>query len=534
MKFSINLKEISFTIPFSRTEKIFKVNGRVQHLLMIALSLVSLGAWFFYYNQGLILAYNDARSRLNIARRVVDSLQPGFAQIGSVWLPLYHILELPLIWNDFFWQSGIAGSVVSIIAFILGGWYLLKLAKLLRFDLWATLLSFLVYSLNPNLLFMQAIPMTESLLIFLSIATVYYVVRWVKDSDPKSLIGAAFFTFLSTLTRYDGWFLLIFTVAAVAIIALKRKGYKFAEGNTILYITLAAFGVILWFGWNWLIFKDPFYFALGPFSAKSQQDVLEAEGRLFTKGNPVYSFFLYILAVKENIGVWVGLLGLAGIWLFAKSKKYSTEIKIATGLLSVPFLFNVASLVAGHSVIHLPEIPPYTWFNDRYGLMVLPLFAIAIGFIARRRKTAFILATLILLTQNYLMYSGNKVITIEDGVKGASGDFLNSAGSWIKENAKDGLILVAASSNDALLFKAGLPLKRYITEGARLYWQQALVDPTINAEWIIMHKGDLVYKNLIDNPLFLENYRLVYKDEFSFIYQKDENREGKLTIGDLP
>lgn len=534
MKFSLNLKEIRFTIPFKQAEIAVGVNSRMQRLLMAVLALISLGAWIFYYNQGLILAYNDARSRLNIARRVVDSLQPGFAQIGSVWLPLYHILELPLIWNDYFWQSGIAGSVVSMVAFILGGWYLIKLAKLLKFDLWALILSFLVYALNPNLLFMQAIPMTESLLIFLSIATVYYVVKWAIDSNPSSLIGAAFFTFLSTLTRYDGWFLLIFAVAAVAVIAFKRKGYKFAEGNTILYITLAAFGVILWFGWNWLIFKDPFYFALGPFSAKAQQDILEAEGRLLTKGNPVYSFFLYILAVKENMGMWVGLLGLVGIWLFLKSKKYSAEVKIAAGLLSVPFLFNVASLIAGHSVIHLPELPPYTWFNDRYGLMVLPLFAIAIGFIARRRKTAFVLATLILLIQNYLMYSENKIITIEDGVKGASGDFLNSAGAWIKENSKNGLILVAASSNDALLFKAGLPLKRYITEGVRLYWQQALVDPTINAEWIIMHKGDLVYKNLIENPLFLENYRLVYKDEFSYIYQKDENREGVLTSGELP
>src|SRR3989338_8091714 len=72
-----------------------------QRLIILAvLAILSIAAWAFYFSQGLTLAYNDARSHLNVARRVVDSLQPGFAQIGSIWLPLYHVLEFPFIWNE--------------------------------------------------------------------------------------------------------------------------------------------------------------------------------------------------------------------------------------------------------------------------------------------------------------------------------------------------------------------------------------------------------------------------------------------------
>jgi len=241
-----------------------------------------------------------------------------------------------------------------------------------------------------------------------------------------------------------------------------------------------------------------------------------------------------LLAVKYNIGTWIGFLSLIGGWLFLKSREYSREVKIAAGLLLVPFIFNFFSLVAGHSALHLPSLPPFTWFNDRYGLMLLPAIAIAVGFLAKGKKTASILIGLIIISQITLMYMSNQVITIEDGVKGASGEFLAEAGGWIGANVEEGLILVAASSNDALLFHSGLPLKQFIVEGAQKYWQQSLKDPTRYAQWIIMRQGDLVEKKLNNNPNFLNNYRLVYRDEFSHIYKLDKSKTTPLTQDELP
>lgn len=534
----LNFEDSKITLKFDYkkiSEDIRRISfNQYKTLLIVFLLILSIASFVFYYRQGLTLSYNDARSHLNVARRVVDSLQPGFAQIGSVWLPLYHILELPFIWNNFLWHSGIAGSIISIASFVLGGVYLIKLCERLNFSKIAALVSLMIYSFNPNLLFMQTTPMTESLLIFLSIATVYHLVGWSKNFNTLDLISAGFFTFLSTLTRYDGWFLLAFSTLVVFIIAYRKKGYVFAEGNTIFFATLAGFGVLLWLVWNWAIFGDPFYFAFGPFSAKSQQELILSEGRLFSKGDLVYSFFIYILTVVYNSGIWLWAVSLIGMWQFLVSKRFSSNVKIASMILLVPFVFNILSLVAGHSVIHLPGLPPHTWFNDRYGLMLLPAVAIFAGYLVNNRKFMAILISLIIFIESMNMYINNKVITIEDGVKGASGEYLDEAGSWISENIRDGIVLVAASSNDALIFKSGFELKRFITEGARKQWDTSMEDPTVYAKWIVMHKGDLVEQNMATNERFLNNYELVYKDAFSYIYKLNLGSDKVLTENELP
>src|SRR6476469_2537149 len=82
------------------------------------LSIVSTSAFIFFYNNGLGLSYNDARSHLDIGRRVVEGLKPGIAQLGSVWLPLPHLLMVPTIWNDFMWHSGLSGALQSMASFV--------------------------------------------------------------------------------------------------------------------------------------------------------------------------------------------------------------------------------------------------------------------------------------------------------------------------------------------------------------------------------------------------------------------------------
>ena len=96
-------------------------------------------------------------------------------------------------------------------AFVLGGWWLWKLLNELELDIYAQFAGLLIYGLNPNLLYMQATPMTESLLICLGLGTVYYLACWAKQERIIDLVTAGGLTFLSTLTRYDGWFLLLFS-----------------------------------------------------------------------------------------------------------------------------------------------------------------------------------------------------------------------------------------------------------------------------------------------------------------------------------
>ena len=61
--------------------------------------LASLSSVFYYAQRGEILMHGDATAHINIARRVFDSLTPGPLQLGTVWLPLPHLLMIPFIYS---------------------------------------------------------------------------------------------------------------------------------------------------------------------------------------------------------------------------------------------------------------------------------------------------------------------------------------------------------------------------------------------------------------------------------------------------
>src|ERR1700722_818321 len=94
------------------------MNKTLRYSLISLLVIISAATWYASYVHGLVTSYNDAMSHLNIARSVLDGRQPGLAQLGSVWLPLDHILFLLLIWNTWAWHSGFAGSFFSMLAYI--------------------------------------------------------------------------------------------------------------------------------------------------------------------------------------------------------------------------------------------------------------------------------------------------------------------------------------------------------------------------------------------------------------------------------
>src|SRR5450755_3603165 len=80
-----------------------------------AASLVA-GAWS--WRHGAMLNYGDAVAHLHIARRVIDSHRPGLSQLGSVWLPLPHLLMIPFVAVFSWWANGVAGLIPSALAYL--------------------------------------------------------------------------------------------------------------------------------------------------------------------------------------------------------------------------------------------------------------------------------------------------------------------------------------------------------------------------------------------------------------------------------
>lgn len=518
-KININVNPVTLT----------KINNFFNryHIYFLISFLISLSilSWIYYSSNGLNLSYNDAMSHLDISRRVIDNIQPGLTQLGSVWLPLPHLVMLPTIWIDYFWRTGLSAGIVSMIAYILTALLAYKTVKLITGNIFLAIIGAGIIAINPNFLYLQTTALTEPLFIVLFAGTMYFLLKWAKTEKSNNLIYAAFCIFLSTLTRYDGWFILIIASLAIFIPSFFLRGYHVAKGRLILFATLAFFGVLLWLLYNQMIFGNALYFANSEFSAGSQQAQLAEAGVLPTKGNLFFSIKTYYYAMVSNIGFFTTIFAIIGwiYFMFSRKNKYI----LAMGIVFIsPVIFNILSLFIGQSVIFLPETVGNSWFNVRYGLIVLPIVAVFAAYLLKLGGFIFkSFIILIIALQSLSFIYNDYVITVIDGVAGASQKNVKKLGQEIGQLAStdDGLILASAASHDAILFSSNIPMKRFIHEGTSNLWHDSLKNPEKYAEYVIMRTNDdtdSVSRELSRMSNFKDKYTLIYHGNFADFYQR--------------
>src|SRR5438309_10451639 len=100
-------------------------DGNRDHILVgVLASVIIVNAFLFFLSRDQTFIHIDAIAHVNKARGLFDNIEPGLRQLGTVWLPLPHLLMAPLAVIDPLWRSGAAGSLLSIICFIGTGMFL--------------------------------------------------------------------------------------------------------------------------------------------------------------------------------------------------------------------------------------------------------------------------------------------------------------------------------------------------------------------------------------------------------------------------
>src|SRR5271155_4697097 len=96
------------------------VRLRREELLALSAAFISsaIAGWWSWSHAAFLL-YGDAEAHIHIARRLFDSHRPGITQLGSVWLPLPHLLMVPFLLVDSWWRSGFAAVIPSAICYLL-------------------------------------------------------------------------------------------------------------------------------------------------------------------------------------------------------------------------------------------------------------------------------------------------------------------------------------------------------------------------------------------------------------------------------
>ena len=296
-------------------------NSRHARIFETAAVLALLSLWsaawvWFFYRRGYLAYYGDAEAHLNIARRILDSRTPGYDELGSVWLPLPHVLMLLFARNDALWRSALAGSIPSGICFVLAGAFLFAAARRV-FDSTAAAVSRarLLFAINPNVLYLQSTAMTEPLFMAALLAVLYFTVRFRDTQGGARVCGAGLAALCGTLTRYDGWFLIPFVALFVLVTAKRQRVAKAA-----LFAAIACLGPLYWLGHNWWCCSNVLDFYNGPYSPKGIQGSASLSGpRQLGQGLASISA-PRCAGARERRCVWLGAAGLVACVAVRKAR----------------------------------------------------------------------------------------------------------------------------------------------------------------------------------------------------------------------
>jgi hypothetical protein len=511
-------------------------------LLAWVTAIISLASFLFYYRHGEVLLYGDAVAHINIARRVFDSRTPGLLQLGTVWLPLPHLLMIPFVLSNDMWRNGGGGSIPSLIAYVLGAVGIFRLAReslsvdeqsdnAARFAAWA---AALIYASNPNLLYLQTTAMTETLYLALFIWAVLHFKRFVQASvgsgegASSALFKCGWCIAGACLTRYEGWLLAVVAVAAVLLVAMRaQRREQGALGGVAKFVLLAAVVPILWIAYNAIVYRNPLEFANGPYSAKAIEQKTAAPGsppHPGTNNIPVAATF-FLKAGQLNVaeGNWGRLwLLLAVVGTIAASVPIWRGRIQAEGrvpplwpmlLLWVPLPFYTLSIAYGGVPIFLPVWWPYSIYNARYGLELLPAFAVftalAVYCVAdvllTSRGSAMLAAALVLfIAASYaFVWRAQPVCFREAWINSRTRFALeHELASVFAKLPPDSTFLMYLGDHVGSLETAGIPLRRVIYEGNHRTWKQpsdpdglwerALANPERHADIVVAFDGDAV------------------------------------------
>ena len=488
-------------------EDVDPVTRDYWHLTSISV-FVSFCALVFYFREGATLLYGDAVAHINIARHVFDSRTPGILELGTVWLPLPHLLNMPFVVNDWMWRTGLGGSIPSVIAYITGVLGLFRLVRgyMSRSAAW---IAVLIYALNPNLIYMQATAMTETLYLSLVIWALVHFSEFVRAAQTDSRKAAmslqlcGIVVAAAMLVRYDGWFLAVCLAGAFSVsVWCMRLHDRAIHKALISFVLLTGLTGGLWLAYNHGAYGKILEFATGPYSARAiAEQSKTATFPTYPGEDSLRVATLYFLkASRINLGegpldVW--LVGIAFMALLATI--YFSRRHLPLALLWIPVIFYMAVIAYGSVPIYFPEWWPYSYYNVRYGLQLLPAVAVFVAlayeFLGKFVSVRLVAVTVVILVAaSYASVWYKKPVCLREAeANGATRlAFDSKLADELKKLPASATIMMYGGSHSGALQQAGIPFRRVLREGNHPDWEAGLSDPARAADYVVAIDRDEV------------------------------------------
>ncbi len=466
-----------------------------------------------YQRLGLTLSHYDARGHLVVARRIIDSITPGWQQIGAVWLPLPHLLNAIPVQVDAWYRSGASAVAISVAAFAIAVASIAGIIRTLTGSSTASVAGAAVFALNPNVLYLQATPMTEPLLLALTTLAVCLLMEWCDSAeeprDQGIRVGVAFA--LACWTRYEAWPVTVSALAA-AVWVRWRGGEPFPiacrqVGSIAIFpaVAIASFAVFS------RVVVGAWFTTSGFFVPENK-----------ALGDPV-------VAAAE---VWWGARQLSGPLLMATAMAgMGTIVVLGLSVRHRAKMIVALSPVAAAAVSWVAFLDGHP-FRIRYMVPLIALQAVAAGASTALLRRWAPLGALVLLgvvghelrpldLQAPMVVEAQwdrPNLPVRDRVTACMGTpqpgekimaSMGSLGHYMQEAAQ-----------------SGFQLRDFLHEGNGDIWLAALAQgPKPFADWVLIEEkaegGDMLAILARQNPQFLDGYSRVCEGAGMALYRRD-------------
>jgi len=469
-------------------------------------------AWH-YHRLGLTLSHYDARGHLVVARRIADSITPGWQQVGAVWLPLPHLLNAIPVQVDLLYRSGASGVAISIAAFAVATGSIVWIVQALTGSVSTAIAAAAVFALNPNVLYLQATPMTEPLLLATSTMAVAMLLAWAGSRHLKSgRVGCVFA--LACLTRYEAWPVTIAALAAAGWARWRRGQPATAAMRDVSTIAVYPAVAILAFAIFSRVVIGEWFVASGFFVPENK-----------ALGDPMLAAAEIGWGSRMLSGAaltWVGGAGAAVAVVIGLVNRRRADALIALSLLAMAAI-PWAAFVKGHP------------FRIRYMVPLIAMEAIGAGLAAavvtgRQARTVCAVALVTLAGYELRPVDASAPMVVEAQWDRPNAPVRARVTACLGNRAPGAKVMASMGSLGHYMqeaSRAGFAIGDFLHEGNGDIWLAALDSPRPFVDWILIEEkaegGDMLARLARQRPSFLDGYERACEGAGLVVYRRRDH-----------
>jgi len=433
-----------------------------------------------------------------VARRVVDSLTPGWRQLGAVWLPLPHLLNLLPVQIDLFYRTGAFAVAVSVLSFGLVAYACTRLVLDATGSRSAALAGLAVVVLNPDVLYLQSTPMTEPLLLGLSTLSVALLSRWVETDAVRGRTPTGLAMAAACLTRYEAWPLTVLALF-VAVAALWRRGVPFARaaGRVAGVAAFPALAGIAFLAQSrltvgrWFV-ADGFYVVDNPDIGRPFKTI----GSIWWASHHLNGYGVLLCAVA-------GAVAVATTGWLSKARASALVVLAMAASAALPWY----AFFSGHP------------FRFRYMVPLVPALAVWAGIgvgLTRRFRVAVATTMIALVVVETRPFNVASPMVVEAQLDREHSRQRKTVTEYLRQHRRGEKILASLGSLSHYvqeLSEIDVNVRDVVHEGNGDLWTAALESPRPHVGWILVEElaegGDALAARMRERPEFVRGFSRV-------------------------